>query len=65
MSDRDGYLWVMVGYGQVAWPVCVSSFGEELVQWVLLSRADRDRRAERSGLVLLIVESRENLTNND
>ena len=32
--------------------VSVSSFGEGLAVWVLLSRADRDRRAERSGFGL-------------
>ena len=55
VSVRDGYLWVMVRYGPVAWRrgvcvcVCVCSFGEGPALWVLLSRVDRDRRAERSG----------------
>ena len=44
----------MVRYVPVAWFVGVCSFGEGLALWVLLSRVDRDRRAERSGLVLRI-----------
>ena len=39
-------------YVPVAWRVSVSSFGEGLALWVLLSRVDRDRRAERCGLVI-------------
>ena len=56
LSDRDSYLsmgYGQMGYGSVAWCVCVSVPSERTAQlWVLLSRADRDRRADRSGVVL-------------
>ena len=51
LSDRDSYWWVMVCAVCVACvSVSVPSERSSAV-WVLLSRGDRDRRAERCGVV--------------
>ena len=42
-------VWELVGYVPVAWSVCLSVLRRGPALWVLLSRGDRDRRAERSG----------------
>ena len=51
--QTENVIWVMVRYVPVAW--CVRQFLRRGTAqlWVLLSRADRDRRADRSGFVLL------------